>query len=95
MAGDQVFAKVERRGDAIVGLFNTTTALSSAPVTISTTAAAIGLPPDPHGYLVQDLWGQQSVVPGGSGSFQISSAGVIQAAVPAEGVALYQVIPLP
>ena len=66
MAGDQVFAKVERRGDAIVGLFNTTTALSSAPVTISTTAAAIGLPPDLHGYLVQDLWGQQSVVPGGA-----------------------------
>jgi hypothetical protein len=43
--GDQVFAKVERRGDAIVGLFNTTTALGSAPVAISTTAAAIGLPP--------------------------------------------------
>ena len=94
-AGDQVFAKVERGGDAIVGLFNTTTALSSAPVTISTTAAAIGLPPDPDGYLVQDLWGQQSVVPGGARVFQISSAGVIQAAVPAEGVALYQVIPLP
>jgi len=94
-AGDQVFAKVERSGDAIVGLFNTTTTLSSAPVTISTTAAAIGLPPDPDGYLVQDLWGQQSVVAGGASSFQISSAGVIQAAVPAEGVALYQVIPLP
>jgi Alpha galactosidase A/Alpha galactosidase C-terminal beta sandwich domain len=95
MAGDQVFAKVERGGDAIVGLFNTTTALSSAPVTISTRAAAIGLPPDPHGYLVQDLWGQQSVVSGGAGVFQISSAGVISAAVPAEGVALYQVTPLP
>src|SRR5580700_2953663 len=51
-AGDQVFAKVERRrGDGVVGLFNTTTTLSSAPVTISTTAAAIGLPPDPRGYL--------------------------------------------
>ena len=94
-AGDQLFAKVERSGDAIVGLFNTTTTLSSAPVTISTTAAAIGLPPDPDGYLVQDLWGQQSVVPGGASVFQISSAGTIQAAVPAEGVALYQVIPLP
>lgn len=77
------------------GLFNTTTAPSSAPVTISTTAAAIGLPPDPDGYLVQDLWGQQSVVSGGASAFQVSSAGVIQAAVPAEGVALYQVIPLP
>jgi Alpha galactosidase A/Alpha galactosidase C-terminal beta sandwich domain len=91
--GDQVFAKVERRGDGIVGLFNTTTNRSSAPVTISTTAAAIGLPPDPHGYLVQNLWGGQSVV-GGTRSFRISSAGVIQATVPAEGVALYRVIPL-
>jgi hypothetical protein len=35
------------------------------------------------------------VVAGGASAFQISSAGVIQAAVPAEGVALYQVIPLP
>jgi Alpha galactosidase A/Alpha galactosidase C-terminal beta sandwich domain len=93
-AGDQTFAKVEQRGDAIVGLFNTTTALSSAPVTISTTAAAIGLPPDPRGYLVQDLWGRQSVVAGGAGVFWISSSGLIQAAVPAEGVALYRVIPL-
>jgi len=95
MAGDQVFAKVEPSGAATVGLFNTTTTLSSAPVTISATAAAIGLPPDPHGYLVQDLWGQQSVVSGGASAFQVSSAGVIQATVPAEGVALYQVTPLP
>ena len=43
---------------------------------------------------MQDLWGQQSVVAGGARAFRISSAGVIQAAVPAEGVALYQVIPL-
>jgi Alpha galactosidase C-terminal beta sandwich domain len=77
-----------------VDLFNTTTALSSAPVTISTTAAAIGLPPDPHGYLVLDLWGRQSVAVGGAGVFRISSAGIIQATVPAEGVALYRVIPL-
>jgi hypothetical protein len=92
-AGEQVFAKVDRRGDGIVGLFNTTTALKSAPVTISTTAAAIGLPPDPHGYLVENLWGGQSVA-GGARSFRISSAGVIQATVPAEGVALYRVIPI-
>jgi alpha-galactosidase len=68
--------------------------LAQAPVTISTTAAAMGLPPDPNGYLVQDLWGGQSVVAGGAKSFRISSAGVIQATVPAEGVALYRVIPL-
>jgi Alpha galactosidase C-terminal beta sandwich domain len=57
-------------------------------------AAAIGLPPDPHGYLVQDLWEGQSVVVGGARAFRISSAGLIQAAVPAEGVALYRVTPL-
>jgi hypothetical protein len=93
-AGYQVFAKVERRGDGIVGLFNTTTKLSSAPVTISTTAAAIGLPPDPHGYLVQDLWGGLSVVVGGQTRFDISSAGEITATVPPEGVALYRVTAL-
>jgi hypothetical protein len=93
-AGHQVFAKKERSGDAIAGLFNTTTKLSSKPVTISTTAKAIGLPADPHGYLVQDLWGKQSVVAGGGKTFRISSAGRIQATVPAEGVALYRVTPL-
>lgn len=92
--GAQVFAKVERRGDAIVGLFNTTTRLGSAPVTISTTAAAIGLPPDPHGYLVQNLWGQQSVVVGGRVTFGVPAAGIITVKVPAEGVALYRVTPL-
>jgi hypothetical protein len=92
--GDQVFAKVEQHGDGVVGLFNTTTDLSSKPVTISTTAAAIGLRPDPHGYLVLDLWGRQSVAAGGGRIFRISAAGVIHATVPAEGVALYRVIPL-
>ncbi len=93
-AGDQVFAKVEPSGDAVVGLFNTTTRLSSAPVTIATTAAAIGLPADASGYQVQDLWGSQSVVVGGQTTFDISSAGKISATVPAEGVALYRVTPL-
>ena len=94
-AGDQVFAKVESCGDAVVGLFNTTTKLSSTAVTISTTAAAIGLPADPDGYQVQDLRGSQSTVAGGQTTFDISSAGVISANVPAEGVALYRVTPLP
>ena len=94
-AGHQVFAKVESGGDAIVGLFNTTIKLSSSPVAISTTAAAIGLPADANGYEVQDLWGGQSVVVGGQTTFDISSAGKISATVPAEGVALYRVIPLP
>jgi hypothetical protein len=93
-AGDQVFAKVEPSGDAIVGLFNTTTKLSSSPVSISTTATAIGLPADANGYQVQDLWGSQSVVAGGQTKFDISSAGKISVTVPAEGVALYRVTPL-
>ena len=64
-AGYQVFAKVEPKGGAIVGLFNTDTDTSTGPVTIATTATAIGLPADPHGYLVHDLWGGNSVVVGG------------------------------
>jgi hypothetical protein len=94
-AGNQVFAKVEPAGDAIVGLFNTTTKLTSSPVTVSTTASALGLPADPNGYEVQDLWGSQSVVVGGQTTFDISSAGTISATVPAEGVAMYRVTPLP
>ena len=92
--GDQVFAKVEPAGDAVVGLFNTTTKLSSGPVAISTTAAALGLPADPDGYEVQNLWGGESVAVGGETTFHVSSAGVISATVPAEGVALFRVTPL-
>jgi hypothetical protein len=93
-AGHQVFAKLERGGDAVVGLFNTTTNLSSKPVTLSTTAAALGLPADPEGYEVQDLWAGDSVAVGGETTFEVSSAGKISATVPAEGVALYRVTPL-
>jgi hypothetical protein len=93
-AGDQVFAKVERGGSAVVGLFNTTTKLSSGPVTISTTAAALGLPADAKGYEVQDLWGGESVAVRGQTTFDVSTAGIISAKVPAEGVALYRVTPL-
>ncbi len=94
-AGYQVFAKVEPKGGAIVGLFNTDTDTSTGPVTIATTATAIGLPADPHGYLVHDLWGGNSVVVGGRTVGFISSAGNISATVPAEGVALFRVTPLP
>jgi hypothetical protein len=92
--GHQVFAKVERDGDAIVGLFNTTTKLTASAVPVAVTAAAIGLPADPHGYLVQNLWGSQSIV-GGHTVFRLSSAGNITATVPSEGVALFKVTPLP
>ena len=94
-AGYQVFSKIESRGDAVVGLFNTDTDTTTAPVTIATTAAALGLPADPHGYLVQDLWGRNSVVVGGRATFRLSPAGNLSASVPAEGVALYRITPLP
>jgi Alpha galactosidase C-terminal beta sandwich domain/Alpha galactosidase A len=94
-AGYQVFSKIESKGDAIVGLFNTDTDTTTAPVPIATTAAALGLPADPHGYLVQDLWGRNSVVAGGRATFRISPAGNLSASVPAEGVALYRITPLP
>ena len=93
-AGSQVFSKVESGGDAVVGLFNTTSKTSSKAVSISTTAAALGLPADSKGYQVQDLWGGNSVVVGGQSTFDISSAGKISATVPAEGVALYRVTPI-
>jgi hypothetical protein len=93
-SGYQVFSKTEPAGDAVVGLFNTDTDTTTAPVTIATTAAALGLPADPHGYLVQDLWGRHSVVAGGRGVFRIPAAGNLSAAVPAEGVALYKITPI-
>jgi hypothetical protein len=81
----QVFAKKERGGDGIVGLFDTSTDSSAANDTISTTARAMGLRRDRNGYEVQDLWtGQSSAIP---------STGMITASVPSEGVALYRVMP--
>jgi hypothetical protein len=86
VGNDQVFAKVEPSGDGIVGLFDTSTDLGAHPDTISTTALAIGLPADPLGYRLVDLWtGRRSwLAPGSS----------LSAGVPPEGVALYRVVPL-
>src|SRR5262249_111892 len=47
----QVFAKTEKNGDVIVGLFNT----GSQGQVVSTTAAAAGLP-SAASYQVNDLW---------------------------------------
>jgi hypothetical protein len=82
----QVFAKVEAGGDGVVALFDTSTDLSSSDDTISTTAAATGLPGEPNGYLAQDLWTHRV--------WSISSAGIITGQVPPEGVALYRVAPI-
>jgi alpha-galactosidase len=74
--GQQVFAKTEKNGDVIAGLFNT----GGSPAVVSTTAAALGLPATGR-YLLSELWTHK----------QTSSGGTIAAAVPAHGVALYRV----
>ncbi len=81
----QVFAKVEENGDGIVGLFDTDTDLRTANVTITTSATAIGLAPDPSGYWLVDLWTGTTA--------WIDSSGRISASVPSEGVVLYRVVP--
>jgi hypothetical protein len=74
----QVFAKTERNGNVIVGLFNLTT----EPEVISTTASALGLPAG-TAYFLNDLWTHQTT----------ETAGVISPNVPPHAVALYRVIP--
>jgi hypothetical protein len=75
-SNSQVFAKTEKNGDVIVGLFNT----GSAPRAVSTTAAALGLPAAPD-YSLHDLWSHK----------QTESIGRIASDVPPHGVALYRV----
>ena len=74
----QVFAKTEKNGDAIVGLFNT----GSAPREVATTAKALGLPAS-RDYALTDLWSHGSS----------ESAGRIAADVPPHGVTLFRVHP--
>jgi hypothetical protein len=75
----QVFAKTEKSGDVVAGLFNT----SSQPEVVSTTAAAVGLPAS-NAYLLNDLW-----------SHRLSESGsTIAADVPAHGVALLRIRPI-
>jgi alpha galactosidase A-like protein/alpha galactosidase C-like protein/alpha-galactosidase-like CBM13-containing protein/alpha-galactosidase-like protein len=75
----QVFAKPEKSGDVVVGLFNT----SSQSEVVSTTAAAVGLPAS-SAYLLNDLW-----------RHRLSESGpAIAADVPAHGVALLRVRPI-
>lgn len=76
-ATQQVFAKMEPNGDAIVGLFNT----GEKTQTISITASVVGLPKSAHGYSVHDLWTGQSH----------KVRGAITATVEPHGVVLYRV----
>ena len=72
----QVFAKTERDGDVVAGLFNT----GGQAEVVSTTASALGLPAG-AAYLLNNLW-----------THRISSAGAaIAADVPAHGVALFRI----
>jgi hypothetical protein len=76
--GDQqVFAKTEANGDAIVGLFNT----GENPETVSIQASAVGLPASERGYSTQDLWTGKREKTGRD----------ISAVVPPHGVVLYRV----
>ncbi len=79
----QVFAKTERPGEVVVGLFDTSTKLSGPPETITVTPKALGLAHDSRGYEVTNLWtGRRAVVPAGR---------PIRELVPSEGVALLRV----
>lgn len=73
----QVFAKVEPNGDAIVGLFNT----GGSTEKVSIQASAVGLHENEHGYSARNLWTGKTEKTGGT----------ISATVPSHGVALYRV----
>ncbi len=75
-ADSQVFAKTEKDGDVVVGLFNT----GSAPREVATTAAALHLPAA-RDYALTDLWTQRGT----------ESTGRIAVDVPPHGVVLYRV----
>jgi Alpha galactosidase A/Alpha galactosidase C-terminal beta sandwich domain/NPCBM-associated, NEW3 domain of alpha-galactosidase len=72
----QTFAKTEKNGDAVVGLFNT----GGAPEAIATSAAALGLKAGSD-YLLDDLWAHR----------RTETTGTISAEVPSHGVALFRV----
>jgi hypothetical protein len=73
----QVFAKMEPNGDAIVGLFNT----GGMAEQVSIQASAVGLPENERGYSARNLW---------TGRMK-KTGGTINAIVPSHGVVLYRV----
>jgi hypothetical protein len=76
-ATSQTFAKTEKNGDVIVGLFNT----STSPQVVATTASGLGLPVSTSGYLLDDQWSHAIT----------ETAGTIAATVAPHGVAFYRV----
>jgi alpha galactosidase A-like protein/alpha galactosidase C-like protein/alpha-galactosidase-like protein len=77
-ATSQVFAKTEKSGAVVAGLFNT----GGQSEVVSTTAAALGLP-TASSYRVDDLWTHRVT----------ASDGTIAADVPSHGVALLRITP--
>jgi hypothetical protein len=77
----QVFAKKEPNGNAIVGLFNT----GGKSEEISVPASTVGLPENKNGYSLQNLWAGETTAE----SKKTSS--IISAVVPSHGVVLYRV----
>lgn len=73
----QVFAKKESTGDAIVGLFNT----GRKPEEVSVPASTLGLPENEGGYSLHDLWTGETK----------KTTSTISAVVPSHGVVLYRV----
>lgn len=73
----QVFAKMERNGDAIVGLFNA----GETEKKISIEASAVGLSENKSGYSTDNLWTGETK----------KTSGDIDAVVPPHGVVLYHV----
>jgi hypothetical protein len=73
----QVFAKTEPNGDAIVGLFNT----GGKSEEISVPTSAVGLPENKSGYSLNDLW---------TGDTKKTSS-TVSAVVPSHGVVIYRV----
>jgi hypothetical protein len=88
IASGGVATAPSRSASASLGSSSSVSASSSRKKPVPRWSRA-GTPAGPHGYLVQELWGSQSVVAGGARTLRISSAGVIKATVPAMGVALY------
>ena len=73
----QVFAKREPNGDAIVGLFNT----GGKAEEVSVPASTVTLPENKNGYSLHDLWTGETK----------KTTSTIGAVVPSHGVVLYRV----
>jgi Alpha galactosidase A/Alpha galactosidase C-terminal beta sandwich domain len=76
-ANQQVFAKKEPNGDAIVGLFNT----GGRAEVVSVPASTVGLPENESGYSLHDLWTGETK----------KTSDTISAVVPSHGVVLFRV----